>query len=75
MERKVWTVSQLAETAGVDGSLVRKLLLAGKLKGTKVTSRLWLIDDDEAQSWLASRKTPALKGTKRGRGPRGIRRE
>ena len=49
---KVWTTNDLAEAGQVDPSLIRKLLLDGKLAGRKA-GRDWLIPDAEARRWLA----------------------
>ncbi|MBM3188812.1 MAG: hypothetical protein FJZ90_08840 [Chloroflexi bacterium] len=46
-----WTVSELAAGAGVNGSRIRQLLLAGELKGEKF-GPVWVIPDAEAKEWL-----------------------
>lgn len=50
-----WTTGLLASEAGVDDSYIRRLLIAGKLDGYKL-GREWLIEDEAARAWLASRK-------------------
>ena len=54
-EVKVWTTGTLAREAGVDQSLIRHALRDGKLMGFKL-GREWLISDDEARRWLATRR-------------------
>lgn len=49
--RVVWTVTELAQEAGVSTSAVRQLLRAGSLKGQK-QGAVWLVPDDEAKRWL-----------------------
>ncbi len=51
---KLWTTKELAEAAGVDDSTVRRALIDGKLKGSKV-GRDWTIADSEAQRFIAER--------------------
>lgn len=51
----MWTTVELAREANCDSSTVRKLLIAGRLKGVK-RGRDWFVADDEAKRWLSSRR-------------------
>lgn len=57
---RLWTTNELAAAGKVDPSILRVLLLADKLKGSK-HGRDWLIPDVEARRWLARprRRKPA----------------
>lgn len=55
----MWTTISLAKAAGCDPSLLRKLLIAGRLKGTKI-GRDWFVGNDEAHRWLAERQARRL---------------
>lgn len=49
-----WTTEQLATAADVSSAYLRRLLKAGKLRGSKV-AKTWFIPDEEAERWLAQR--------------------
>jgi hypothetical protein len=49
---RLWTTNELAVAGQVDHSVLRHLLLADKLKGSK-QGRDWLIPNAEARAWLA----------------------
>ncbi len=51
----MWTTISLAKAAGCDPSLLRKLLIAGRLKGEKI-GRDWFVFDSEARRWLDERQ-------------------
>ena len=50
-KREDWTTTELAAAGEVDPSLLRYLLLHGKLQGRK-RGGVWLIPDQAAQAWL-----------------------
>ncbi len=45
------TVTQAAAALGVDGSVIRRRLLSGAMRGERLHDRLWLIPEDEVQRW------------------------
>ena len=45
------TVTQAAAALGVDGSVVRRRLLSGAMKGEHLHGRLWLIPEAEVERW------------------------
>lgn len=52
----LWTTEELAATAKVSSAYLRRLLIAGKkLQGTK-KGKTWIIADEEARRWMASRE-------------------
>jgi hypothetical protein len=48
---QLWTTKSLADAAGVSGTYIRRLLLSGKLDGTKL-GRDWAITHEAAQKFL-----------------------
>jgi excisionase family DNA binding protein len=55
-QEKVWGTSELAREAKVTATYVRQLLVEGRLDGYKL-GRDWFVSDEEAQRWLANRRT------------------
>lgn len=55
-EVKLWSVSELAATAGVSGQYLRQLIKDGKLATVGKLGVTWAISDQEAKRWLKSRK-------------------
>lgn len=56
------TVQQAAAVLGVEGSVIRRRLGAGTMRGHKVSTRLWLIPKREVARWRALGPLP--KGRK-----------
>lgn len=56
------TVQQAAAELGIEGSVVRRRLIAGALKGERVHSRLWLIPRTEVERAKAA--GPLRRGPK-----------
>jgi len=50
-----FTVSEIAELAGISQARVRRLLAAGKIRGAKF-GRDWQIHRSDVQAWLEARK-------------------
>ncbi len=50
----MWTTKQLAQRAGVSDAHIRRLLIAGEIRGEKF-GRDWAVSDEEAMRWLAER--------------------
>lgn len=50
------TVQEASAALGVEGSVIRRRLLAGRMKGIKVNPRLWLIPKREVERWRQSEK-------------------
>ena len=65
---KTWTVTELAQAAGVSDARIRQLLLGDQLAGFK-HGPLWAIPDGEAQRYLKSREE--RRETKGGRSDQG----
>ncbi len=58
------TVQEAAAALGVEGSVIRRRLLAGTMKGIKVNNRLWMIPKREVEKWR--RREPLKPGRKPG---------
>lgn len=52
---KNWTTKELAAAAGLTDSRIRQLLIAKEIKGEK-NGRDWMVNNAEAQRWLAERQ-------------------
>lgn len=52
------TTTQAAELLGVNASRVRQLIIAGKIKATRIGPRMLVIDEAEIEAY---RKTPPPK--------------
>jgi len=50
------TVKEAARMAGVSDAHIRRLLIAGTLRGRKLNNWLWLVRRSEVDHWLAGRK-------------------
>jgi len=50
------TTKEAASLAGVSDAHIRRLLIAGKLKGRKLGGWVWLVPRREVERWLAERK-------------------
>lgn len=55
-QEKIWGTAELAREAKVTASYVRQLLVEGRMDGYKL-GRDWFVPDEEAQRWLATRRT------------------
>ena len=56
MTDKPWSVSELAKTAGINASYVRRLCQAGKLAGSYQVGNTWLIPRDVGEQFLNERR-------------------
>ncbi|MBX3001910.1 MAG: helix-turn-helix domain-containing protein [Caldilineaceae bacterium] len=56
MTDRPWTVSELADTAGVNASYVRRLCQSGTLAGSYLAGKTWLIPREAGDQWLADRR-------------------
>jgi excisionase family DNA binding protein len=54
------TVQEASAVLGVEGSVIRRRLIAGTMKGIKVNARLWLIPKREVEKWR--RREPLKRG-------------
>jgi excisionase family DNA binding protein len=63
----VMTVQEAAAVLGIEGSVIRRRLIAGTMKGHKVNDRLWLIPKREVEKWR--KMAPIPKGRKPTRRP------
>jgi excisionase family DNA binding protein len=45
------TVQQASAVLGVEASVIRRRLIAGRMRGIKVNERLWLIPKREIEKW------------------------
>lgn len=54
-----YTYAQLAEKAGITINVLKKLVIAGKIKAVKLGHRSAAVTFDEANRWLESRKGKA----------------
>lgn len=45
------TTKQVAEILGLDLRYTRRLIQAGRIKATKITSRLWLVSDSDLAAY------------------------
>ena len=61
IQRVVDWARQLAEEAGVTPAHIRRLLIAGKVEGFKLSPSLWLIPAAAALAWLAKPRKPGPK--------------
>lgn len=54
-DKTFFTARELAQRAGLSESRIRQLLIAGRLRGSKVGAT-WIIDSQEAARWLVERE-------------------
>lgn len=47
------TVAQAAAIAGVEPVWLRRQVAAGKIKGQKITKRMWLVDGASLREWMS----------------------
>ena len=59
----LWTTAQLAEATGLTVRHIGRLAKSGKIQAQNVGNR-WLIDDEEAQRFIAERKKLQEKAEK-----------
>lgn len=52
---KPYTVTELAEAAGVSDSYIRRLVRDGRIAG-ELYGKTWLVPADVGRAWLASRR-------------------
>jgi len=57
------TVQEAAGVLGVEASVLRRRLIAGTMKGHKVSARLWLIPKREVERWR--KRDPLPRGRPR----------
>lgn len=61
-----WTITELAQKAGLSTGHIRYLILSGTLKATK-RANTWFVGDAEVRRWLDDRaKNPPKTGPKPG---------
>lgn len=48
------TVTQAAALADVGAARIRKLMQQGRIKGEKLTARMWLVDEASLREWIAT---------------------
>lgn len=56
----LWSVTKLAEKAGVTPQAIRFALKEGKMEARKIGNS-WVIPDSEAKNWLQSRNKASKK--------------
>ncbi len=64
-----WTVNEVADAAKVDHSYIRMEIYDGHLPATK-RAGIWIIQDEDALTWLHEREERVKKGVRRKYKPR-----
>ena len=54
-ERQFYTIPELASEAGISATYIRRLVVSGKLAGTKY-GNTWIVPVDAGREWLRQRQ-------------------